>query len=475
MSGAGASCLVALLLLPGDWPLSRHDAQNTAAAVLDVPLSRPLRGWTYGLRRQIYGYEPAMAVWSPPAPGRVGDRPVVAAGACDHNVYLFDAESGELLWRHATGGGVYSAPLLWKDSERVVVLATSSDRTVYALDAKSGQRLWSQAVTEYRPTLGGSRLSSPALGEVAGKPALFVGHWVYDKSLTHHLEAGGLSALDARSGRLLWRADFLDQRVSAPVFYRVEGRGMVFAASEDGNLRALDSESGSLIWSHRQTQPIMGSPLLFESPAGARVIIGGHFGRVRCLDARGGEEVWNFATGNWVTAPALFYSHRGRPLVAFGSYDRHFYALDAESGRRVWTQGVAGPVYSAPALIDEGPEPQLVFAAWDNQLYGLSGADGTLLWTVFCGRPLWDGLALGDSPWGSPAAVRLGESWMVFFGSWDGVFYAMPLSQLKRSSGRQPWTNFGFLLGLGLSLAGTAALSLALTRRRRKHRGRVIP
>jgi outer membrane protein assembly factor BamB len=481
MSGRSASgcCAFALLAVlaggdwpVGDWPMSRHDAQNSGATRLEVEAEAAPRGWTFGLDRHVFGYRPGMSVWSSAAVGQVGGRAAVAAGSYDKNVYLFDAATGEPIWRFTTGNGVYEAPLIWNDGPDAWVFAASSDRLVYGLDAKLGSRRWSRAVAEYSSTLGGSRLSAPCLGEAGGVPAVFVGHWVFDKSLSRSTQQGGLTALEARTGKRLWQTEFLDNRVSSPVYAQVEGRGMIFVASQDGNLRALDADTGGILWSHRETEPIMASPMVHDSPEGVRVVIGSHFGKVRSLDARTGREHWSFQTGNWVTGSAAFYVDGDRQVVAIGSYDRKLYGLDAATGEKIFSQTAAGPIYSSPAVVPAGPagpEPTIVFSSWDHQMHGVSGRDGTLLWTVFTGKPLWDGVILGESNWASPAAAEIGGRWMLYMGSYNGVFYAIPLSQAAMAGGSQPWTDVRFWITMVLALGLTAVLSLYLTRRYRRY------
>ena len=473
MSGRSASgcCALSMLvvLAGGDWPQSRHDAHNTGATRLSVEAEAEARGWTFGLKRHVFGYRPGMSVWSSAALGEVNGRPVVAAGSYDKNVYLFDAATGELIWRFTTGNGVYSAPLIWSDGAEQWVFAASSDRLVYGLDADLGNRRWSHAVAGYSSTLGGSRLTAPCLGKVGGVEAVFVGHWVFDKSLSGSTQQGGLTAVEARTGKRFWQAEFLDNQVSSPVYAEVSGRGMVFVASQDGNLRALSADTGEVLWSHRETEPIMASPMVHDSPEGMRVVIGSHFGKVRSLDAKTGREHWSFQTGNWVTGSAAFYKDGDREVVVVGSYDRKLYGLDAASGEKIFSQIAAGPIYSSPAIVPAGSEPTIVFSAWDHQMHGVSGRDGTLLFSVFTGKPLWDGVILGESNWASPAAAKIGGRWMIYLGSYNGVFYAIPLNQAAMAGGSPPWTDIRFWITMVLALGFTAFLSLYLTRRYRRY------
>lgn len=478
---AVAERLVALLLALAaggatDWPSSRHDPHNTAATRTFATSRAVPRSWTFEVTRHVWGYQQGMAVWSSPAIGTVDGRAVVAAGSYDSNVYLFDACSGEEIWRFATGAGVYAAPALWRDREGMRVFAASSDRLIYALDAATGGRLWSTAVQDWRPTLGGARLSAPCVGRVHGRPAVFVGHWVWDKSLAHNLQQGGVTAIDARTGRRLWTTALLDNRVGDPLYAETDAGPRVFVSSADGNLRALDAGSGAVLWHHREIEPIMGAPARLHDETAALdvVLTGSHFGKLRALDTRSGEQVWEYKTGNWITgAPAVFYD-RGIPRVVFGSYDQRIHCIDARDGTRRWTHPTAGPVYSSPAVVPAGEdgedEPVVLAASWDHSLYALSGRDGRLLWNVYTGPPIWDWVSQADSTWSSPAAAWVNDRWMVYFGSYSGVFYGIPINQAAQVGPSRPWSNLRFWLTMALSLLATTALAIWLTRRRRSAR-----
>lgn len=303
-----------------------------------------------------------MSVWSSAALGVVEKRAIVVVGSYDHNVYGLDALTGEKLWRYTTGGGVYAAPILWQGAGQVppLVIATSSDRSVYAIEAGLGRRRWIYSVQSWRPTMGGARLSSPAMGRVAGAPAVFVGHWVWDKSLRGHLQAGGLTALDAATGKRRWTTPLGDNQLSSPLYLPARGsadgaagargsRGaLVFVASENGNLYALDAEHGEVRWVHHERNVIKASPALFRVDGRWRVLIGSKHGMLRCLDAETGRELWRYKTGHWIDGTAAVATLDGQPVVFVGSYDLHLYALSGRDGRLLWRYRTTGGSTRAP-------------------------------------------------------------------------------------------------------------------------------
>ena len=468
-------CAPPALADPAGWPMVRQNPRGSGVARLGATKG-PAKGWQFQVGSHVWSYQPGMAVWSTAALGRVKGRAVVMVGSYDNNLYCLDAVTGRRRWRFTTGGGIYHAPALWQPARgKALVFATSTDRLVYAVDADLGRREWVYAIKTWRPTMGGARLSAPCVGlGPRGVDAVFVGHWVWDKSMAGHLQAGGLSALDARTGKLLWTADLGDNRISSPIFAMVKGQGRVMVGSENGNLYALDASTGDLVWTFSDRDAIKGNPAFFRTPRGPRVVFGSKYGRVRCLDAVTGKRVWQHATGHWVDGSPAVARVDGRDLVLVGSYDNLLHALDARTGAVVWRYRAASGIYSSPAVFrDADGRVKALFTAWDHQLHCVSAHNGALLWSAFLGRPLWDSITLGDSIWASPSVALMDGKATIFVGSYSGPLYAVPLHEARQKALARPSSNLRFWVTLPLVILLTTGLTIFLTRRHRrriKHR-----
>jgi len=469
-----STCAVLALALPlapaapalgaQDWPQGRHDAQNTGSVELDAPRSPRPRPWSTEGSGRIWGYEPGMVVWTGAALGVVEGRAVVAAGSYDRIVYVWDAAPGEQVWKLTPGGPLHGSPVLWEAGGAPVLFAASSDRLVYAADAATGKSLWVHSVEEYRPTLGGARLSSPCVGQAGGRDAVFVGHWVFDRSLGHSLQRGGVTARGARDGKPLWTRTLGDNEVSAPISARLAAGGRLWVGSSDGNLYALDADSGRVLWQKTELDAVRSPPALVpgERPL---VVTASKFGMVRGLDAESGEERWAFKTGDRVTAsPVLIPGDR----VVVGSYDRRLWALDARTGQVSWSYAARGGVYASAAYVPSSP-PLLLASAWDHALHAVAAADGAHQFTTYTGQPLWTVGGLDDSNWAAPSAARIQGAWIVFHGSYDGTFRALPLDERDR---RPPpvRSNGWFWLSFPIALAPVALFAVLLTRWERARR-----
>lgn len=412
------------------WPQARADASNGAFVELSAVKSQRPRAWTFDGTGRVLGYEPGMTVWSPVALGVVDGRAMLFAGGYDHFVWALDASSGELLWKYATGDAVFATPLIWEGGPEPVLLVASNDRAVYALEAKSGRRLWSTALEAYRPTLGGARLTSGCLGRVGEVDALYVGSWVFDRSLGRSQQRGAVSALEVRTGKVLWSTSLGDNEVTAPICFGGAGGRRLALGSADGNLHVLDAETGRPLWRHTEHDGIASPPAWGALGDGTQVLVtGSRYGEVRALDAESGAERWRLKTADRITGSPAIAEIDGRPLVFVPSYDRNLYALDAASGKVVWRAPARGGFYSAPSVA-RLEAPVVVAAAWDHSLHGVDARTGTERFLFYTGAPLWDVGGLDSSTWSSPVMATINGTAVAFAGGYDGKLRGMPLEAL---------------------------------------------
>jgi outer membrane protein assembly factor BamB len=459
------------------WTQSRCDAQNQAAIELRAAGSSLPRAWSFDGSGRVWGYEPGLTVWSSPALGVAGDRPVVVAGNYDHTLYCLDAATGELQWKFTAGDAIYAAPVFFQDGARQMVLAAANDRIVYAIDATSGRQLWVHAVEDFRPTLGGARLSAPCVGGAGDKDdAVFVPYWLWDRSLVNSMQRGGVAALSVDDGHPLWRVDLGDSELTAAIFARVQGAPMLFLGSSSGILYALSAKNGEVLWRKSELDCVRSPPAYLPTGQSPLLVTGSKFGTVRGLDARTGAERWQFHTGDRVTGSPAVLAGKA-PKVFVGSYARKLHALGALDGSPLWFDGARGGVYSSPALVTDGPEPMVLYTAWDHMLHATDPLRGQPIFSTFTGRPLWNVAGMDDSNWSSPVAGRIRGRWMAFVGSYDGTLRALPLDAEERSapelrSNRWFWVSFPVFL---LPAAGLAFLLTYRERRRQRMPGSATP
>jgi PQQ-dependent dehydrogenase (methanol/ethanol family) len=230
--------------------------------------------------------------------------------------------------------------------------------------------------------------------------------WTYETGSTRGLEATPLVhdgvlyatgswsvvfALDARTGRELWR---FDPRVSGEVGARAccdvvnRGvalhRGRVYLGALDGRLLALDARTGAPVWEVQTTDPalpytITGAPRVVKG----KVVIGnagadiGVRGYVSAYDAETGALAWRF------------YTVPGDPALPVES-PALARALPTWKGGAWWKFGGGGTVWDSLAY---DPELDLLYVGtgnggpWPQRLRSSGGGDNLYLSSILALRP----------------------------------------------------------------------------------------
>lgn len=127
----------------------------------------------------------------------------VFAPNTDGTLYVFGAETGHLLWAQPAGTYIYTAPAIWNET----VYVGSYDGSFYAFDAATGRLRWKWegwGAIHGAPTVLDGLVYFSICGTCGGDAARDVKRG-----------PSGTVALDARTGKLVWR--FRDGRYSPVV------------------------------------------------------------------------------------------------------------------------------------------------------------------------------------------------------------------------------------------------------------------
>ncbi len=241
-----------------------------------------------------------------------------------------------------------------------------------ALDADTGKQLWKRRI-------GRLNASSPA----------YYKHRLYIVNLV----PGHVVKLDARNGRVIWKRSLPGRAESSPV---VVGRSLYFGC-EDGNLYSLSTRNGNVRWATGLGGPVKSAPAYY----GGVLYVGDYGGYMNAVEAKNGKLVWQSdSLGQGFGTSGAFYS---TPAVAFGrvyagNNDTRVYSFDRHNGEIAWTFSTGGYAYSGPAVArTRHTGPTVYIGSFDGNVYALNAKDGEPRWIRSAGGSVIGSLtAVGD-------------------------------------------------------------------------------
>ena len=258
--------------------------------------------------------------------------------------FALEAASGKLRWTRRVGGTLPSSPAI--DGPRILVASQSG--TVTALDRRDGRTIWqvqtagkvesSPVVVEgtayfgshdgrlfaVRADNGQIRWAYQTGGRINASPSVFGGR----VCVTTY--AGSFVCLDRRTGVEEWTTYLKRDAFRYESFYASSSSDgeRLYSLSRAGTVYALDASSGRVVW----RAGVGGLGYTTPAVAEGRVFAGGFDGRMRAFRATSGEELWNTeVNGRLLGAPAVI-----GPYVFFSTLEKRTYALRVEDGAIAW-------------------------------------------------------------------------------------------------------------------------------------------
>ncbi|MFI5336092.1 MAG: PQQ-binding-like beta-propeller repeat protein [Opitutales bacterium] len=234
-------------------------------------------------------------------------------------------------WRHNLGGPTWAAPVVCGET----VYVGTEKGAFHAVRATDGRTLWTWQ--------GTTRIDGAAL--VTEERVYFL-----DGSIS-------LVCLDRATGVLVWRTPLHNAALAGkpvpdnPTFNHRSATplladGVLYAGSSDGGLYAVDAAAGNVLWRHEAHAPIFSTvtrsgpdTLLFGTMDGSAVL----------LDRRTRREILRVHTGGGVvTAPLV-----ADGCLVIGSRDYQLYGFHLADGTEAWRHSYwFSWVESSPVLRD---------------------------------------------------------------------------------------------------------------------------
>jgi outer membrane protein assembly factor BamB len=283
--------------------------------------------------------------WRFPTPGGYANSPAVAGDTLyfdsgDSTVYALGADPGTERWhfRGTPGAGAeFTNPTVVEG----VVYVGSSEGYLLALRASTGQIIWRVAVN----------------GKVIGTPAVADGRLYFSTIPNQPVgpQVSFFAAADMQTGALIWRISLPAPPASAPAVVN----GVVYFAGISLGLYAVEAQSGRILW---KAAPGLGDPAV----AYDTVYVTSGEG-LYAFDAQTGTERWHFQRDQgFLVSPSI--AHDVVYCVAYlPNGVNTLYAVDALSGQLRAQFPIAADIGNGVALA----HGVLYFKGEDGYLYAL--------------------------------------------------------------------------------------------------------
>ncbi len=296
-------------------------------------------------------------------------RGVVYFGSYDQHLYALKADSGNLLWKYKTDGGIVSRPAVEGDS----VFIGSEDNRLHVVSARNGGLAW----TYYTK------------GPIRSSPFVAHGHvFIGSDDMSLH-------AVNIKGGRGIWQIDTIGEVRSTPFVTQEE----VYTGNEAGEFYCTDFR-GNIKWRFKAKRAITSSAFM----ANNTVYFSSLDGYIYALEAKTGYLLWRFKMGKGsISSPCLADN-----LLYTGAIDGNIYCVNKNTAKEVWRFQTADQVTGSPIVVDE----DLYCGSVDGNLYCLDRQTGKLRWKFNTHKPITGTPATGDG--------------VVYIGSTDNQIYAIP-------------------------------------------------
>lgn len=202
--------------------------------------------------------------------------------------------------------------------------------------------------------------------------------------------------------------------------------GVVYAPNDNGYVYAVNAHTGRLLWKYNAYNQIMTTPLVVNASGVKTVYVGAGnsvfayshaklFGEnkpvirgtgvsgIFALNARNGKLRWFYPTKGQDMPTPVF--HRGN--IIFGNGDGHVYALDAANGHLVWKTPIRSFVSMSSANVAQSDGIVVMGGTHPSRIYGVDAKSGKLLWAVHPANVFSS--SAGDGTWAVHNGVAIGQ------------------------------------------------------------------
>ncbi len=288
-------------------------ATNTSGLIYALDKNTGKRTWSYQTGGKIYS-TPAIA------------KNYVVVGSSDHHIYCLSAKTGKLIWKFKAQKAVLGSPVI--EGKKVYIGA--SDGHFRALDLKSGKLIWDfDQVNNFvvtRPLLYKGKVYfgswgndfyalDAATGKLAwkwnngSKNRMFSPAACYPVAVNNRIFIVApdryMTALDAETGKEIWREQKKDIRVRESMGISADGK-LAYVKTMDGQLYGISTSADSMqvAWKSELQLPYELAPSAIVESNGV-VYVPSHSGMVSAIDRNSGKVLWKHKSSNSLMNPVM--------------------------------------------------------------------------------------------------------------------------------------------------------------------------
>jgi outer membrane protein assembly factor BamB len=256
----------------------------------------------------------------------------IILGSSKAKVVALNSENGEQLWENTVSSEVLAVPVIARGT--VIIRTTAGE--VVALDEKTGRRLWSY------------EHSVPALSiRGTGMPLVIKDHVIigYDN--------GKLVALELKNGKYVWEATIampkgrseIERLVDLDVD-PIDIDGTIYIAGYNGGISAVSASDGEVLWRNEKISSHTG--LSYDT---RHLYLSDSIGQVLQIEQSRGAGLWTQKelSHRKLTAPALYQDY-----VVIGDYDGYVHWLSTRDGRQLGRVQISDTSIDVKPIVADG-------------------------------------------------------------------------------------------------------------------------
>jgi uncharacterized protein YbbC (DUF1343 family)/outer membrane protein assembly factor BamB/predicted phosphodiesterase len=285
---------------------------------------------------KVWSYQTEGGIFSSPAAFKEN----IILGSGDGNIYCLNSENGKLVWKFKTEASVLGSPIV----ENGIVYIGGSDGNFRAINAKTGEQVWNYNGLE---------------GPVVGKPLIFANKVIFgawDKNLY---------ALNIKDGSLKWKwNNGTENRMLSPAMVTpVAHDNVVYIVAPDRFISAIDATTGRTLW--RSNEATVRESLGISKD---KTLVYGKTMNDEIVAFRTGKEKAEIA---WRKDFGFGYDHVPSMLIEkensvyFGTRNGVIYSINSKNQEHNWSYKIDNSMVNTVNVIGSN---NLVAATMDGQI-----------------------------------------------------------------------------------------------------------